>query len=376
MSSLRRVAILGPAPPDRGGIARETELLAAELSRRTAVSWYTYARRYPRWLDPRRFDEDPGRAPAAARPLLDYRSPGSWRRTAEAIASENTEALLLPWWTAFWGLPYRAVMRRLKTLAPATLRVLLCHNVQDHEGGAARRFLALGAFLAADAFIVHSASDGERLRRIRSGAPVLVRPHPVLKVQAPAREEARRRLGLGAEPLLLFLGLVRRYKGVDLLLDAAPAIVRETGASIAVVGEDFPDAADLARRARSSPVRDRILWNDAYVSEEEMVLWLAACDAVVLPYRAISGSGIAARALAAGRPIAAAAIGGLKDAVVPGVTGELFAPGDAAGLAAAAKTVLARGAAFYAPGLAASAEAASWPHYADALMEFVGSVDV
>ncbi len=376
MSPARRLAILGPAPPDRGGIARETALLAAELSRRAAVSWYTYARRYPRWLDPRRFDEDPGLAPAAAVRLLDYRSPLSWKRTAEAIAAQEPEALLLPWWTAFWGLPYRAVMRRLHTLAPRTRRVLLCHNVQDHEGGAARRFLALGAFLAADAFIVHSASDGERLWRIRSGAPVLVRPHPVLTVPAPAREEARRRLGLGAEPLLLFLGLVRRYKGVDLLLDAAPAIVRETGASIAVVGEVFPDAADLGRRARSNPVRDRILWNDAYVSEEEMALWLAACDAVVLPYRAISGSGIAARALAAGRPVAAAAIGGLKDAVVPGVTGELFAPGDAAGLAAAAKTVLARGAAFYSPGLAASAEAASWPRYADAVMEFVGSLDV
>ena len=373
MSATRRVAILGPAPPDRGGIARETALLAAELSGRADVAWYTYSRRYPRWLDPRRFDEDPGLPPAAARPVLDYRSPASWKRTAEAIASEKAGSLLIPWWTAFWGLPYRAVLRRLSTLAPAMRRILVCHNVEDHEGGLTRRFLARGALLSADGFVVHSSDDRDRLARIRPGAPVLFLPHPVRPGPAPDRHGARRRLGLPDGPLLLFLGLVRRYKGVELLLDAAPAIVRETGASIAVVGEVFPDARDLAKRSRLSPVGDRIFWNDAYVPEEDLALWLAACDAVVLPYRAISGSGIAARALAAGRPMVAAAVGGLKAAVVPGVTGERFSPGDAAGLAAAAKTALTRGSAFYADGLLAAAAAASWPRYADALLEFVGA---
>ena len=373
MSPKRRVAILGPAPPDRGGIARETALLAGELSDRAHVdvAWYTFARRYPRWLDPRRFDEDPGLPPAAARRLLDYGSPGSWKRTAAAIASENAEALLIPWWTAFWGLPYRAVMRRLTTLAPATRRILLCHNVEDHEGGLTRRFFARGAFLAADGFIAHSSEDRDRLARIRPEAPALLLPHPVRPGPAPRSEDARRRLGLPDGPLLLFLGLVRRYKGVELLLDAAPSIVRESGATIGVVGEVFPDARDLAKRARLNPVANRILWHDAYLPEEELALWLAACDAVVLPYRAISGSGIAARALAAERPMVAAAVGGLKETVVPGVTGELFAPGDAAGLAAATNTVLARGAAFYAPGLRAAAAAASWPKYVDAILEFV-----
>jgi glycosyltransferase involved in cell wall biosynthesis len=370
VSLTRRVAILGPTPPDRGGIARETGLLAEALARRANVFWYTFSRRYPRWLDPRRFDEDPALVPGDARPILDYRSPLSWKRTAEAIAGGAPEALLLPWWTAFWALPDRAVLRRLARISPKTRRVLLCHNVDDHEGGLFKRFLSLGAFLAADGFLVHATDDRERLARIAPGKPVLVLPHPVVAAPAPPRAEARARLGVDG-PLVLFLGLVRPYKGVDLLLDAAPGIVAATGASIAVVGEVFPDAEDLALRAQRSPVRDHILWRDEYVSEERMSLWLSACDIVVLPYRAISGSGIAARAIAAGRPMAAAAVGGLKDVVVPGVTGELFASGNLAGLVEAVRVGLERGAAFYAPGLAEAAERASWPRYADSLLEFL-----
>jgi hypothetical protein len=105
-------------------------------------------------------------------------------------------------------------------------------------------------------------------------------PHPAAPSAAPEREEARRRLGV-AGPLVLFLGLVRRYKGVDLLLSAAPEIVRSSRASVAVVGEVFPDARDLARRAAASSVRDRIVWKD--VSREEMALWRPDVVALVPP---------------------------------------------------------------------------------------------
>jgi D-inositol-3-phosphate glycosyltransferase len=160
---------------------------------------------------------------------------------------------------------------------------------------------------------------------------------------------------------------------VDVFL-AAPRIVRESGARIAVVGEVFPDASFLARLHRSSPMADRILWKDQYVSEEEMGMWLAASDVVVLPYREISGSAIAARAIGARRPIAAAAVGGLKDIVVPGVTGELFPAGDADGLADAVARVLTRGPAAYAPGLDRAARETSWPRYAERILSFLTSL--
>ncbi len=153
-----------------------------------------------------------------------------------------------------------------------------------------------------------------------------------------------------------------------------PLSSRETGARIAIVGEVFPEARSLEDRWRASSVRDSILWRDEYVSEQEMDRWLAASDVVVLPYRYVSGSGIAARAYAARRPVAAAAVGGLAESVQPGVTGELFAAGDSAGLAAAVRRVLGRGPAHYEPGLARAADQASWPRYVESLLSFLSSL--
>ncbi len=368
-----RIAILGPAPPDRGGIAHETSRLAEELSRLTSVDYFTFSRPYPRWLDPRRFGRDPRLASAPAIPMFDYASPRSWRKTAQQIADRGDLGLIVPWWTSFWAVPIRTLFRRLAPSSPRTRRVLLCHNLKDHESGILKRFLTLGVFSAADAFVVHSAENREELVRRFTPRPVAAIPLPALD-PGEDRAAARRRLGVEG-PLALFLGLVRRYKGVETLLEAAPRIVAESGARIAVVGEVFPDASRLVRLKEASPVARSILWKDQYVSEEEMGMWLAACDVVVLPYREISGSAIAARAIGARRPVAASAVGGLKEMIVPGVTGELFAPGDAGGLADAVGRILARGHAAYATGLDRAAQENSWPRYAERILDFVCSLE-
>jgi glycosyltransferase involved in cell wall biosynthesis len=366
-----RVALLGPAPPDRGGIAHETARLAQELSRLTEIAYLTFSRPYPRWLDPRRFARDERLPVAPAAPILDYRSPRSWRDTARRVEQFGADALVVPWWTSFWGLPVRAIFRRLRGCGAA--RVLLCHNLQDHEAGPIKRFLSLGPFESADAFILHNDENRREIDRRFPARPSVAVPLPALDTTGSDREEARRVLGIDGR-LVLFLGLIRQYKGVELLLEAAPRVVRETGARLAIVGEVFEDAGPIRKLWEASPVRDRILWKDEYVSEEEMARWLAACDVLALPYRRISSSAIAARGIGARRPIAAAAVGGLKEVVVPGETGELFAPGDANGLADAVRRIFERGLEAYAPGLERAAREMSWPRYAERILQFLGDL--
>ncbi len=370
-----KVALVGPAPPDRGGIAQQTALLARALGPHLA-GHYSYSRRYPRWLDPRRFDFSAadGAVPAAAAdlPLLDYASPASWRRTARALAQAGSGALVVAWWTSFWAIPVRALIREVRRIGRSIPPVLLSPNVVEHESAWWKRWLSRGAFDAADGFLVHSGEDRRRLSRLAPGRPSLLFPHPVEPRPRPDRRACREKLGV-RRPLALFLGLVRRYKGADLLLDAATRICRENDAEIAIVGEVFPDARFVAELAEHSSAGERLRLIDRYVTESEMDEWLAACDVVVCPYRAVSGSGIAARAAAAGRPIVASDLEGFRPFVTP-ETGLLVPPGDSTALAGAVGEVLRRGVEAFEPGLARVAAEYSWEKYAAALLAFCGSL--
>jgi glycosyltransferase involved in cell wall biosynthesis len=368
-----RIAVVGPAPPDRGGIAQQTRLLAESLGADLS-GYFGYSRRYPRWLDPRRFDIPPGSAgealPASERRIdcFDYARPASWRKTARAVLDAGSEALIIPWWTAFWALPVRALIREVRKLDRRIPAVLLCHNVVEHETAFWKRLLAGGALEAADAFIVHSEEDRRDLGRRFPGRPALSLPHAVEDRPRPDREASRRKLGV-ARPLVLFLGLVRRYKGVDLLLDAARSIFQGSEAEIAVVGEVFPDAEFIPERARHHPQASRIRLVDRYVAETELDEWLAACDVVVCPYRRVSGSGIASRAIAARRPIVASDLEGFRT-LVTAEAGILFQPGDAGALARAVLSVLEKGTAPFQSGLERLGQRYSWRNYAEQVRGF------
>jgi glycosyltransferase involved in cell wall biosynthesis len=366
------IALLGPAPPDRGGIAHQTRLLAKALGEDLA-GYFSYSRPYPRFLNPRRFDTlESGEDSLCADPILDWANPLSWRRSGRAAVESGARALVAPWWTAFWALPLRGAFREARRLDSSFRNVILCHHVFDHESVPWKKSLAWIGLESADAAIAQSEQDREILESRLSGKPVVVLPHPIEDRPRPDREQARLRLGVEG-PLVLFLGLIRPYKGMDVLFDAAPRIVAETGARIAVVGEVFPDSRGSVDRWMERPVASNFVLVDHYVAEEEMDAWLAACDVVVCPYRKNSGSGIAARAIAARRPIVASNLSGFLPFVSED-TGALVPEDDPRRLADAVIRVLDRGAASYEAALLEVARRHSWRRYAESVARFASGV--
>ncbi len=366
------IALLGPAPPDRGGIAHQTHLLARALGENLA-GYFSYSRPYPRFLNPRRFDTlENAEDSLRAEPILDWANPLSWKKAGAAAVNCGANALVAPWWTAFWALPLRGVFREARRRDPSFRNVILCHHVFDHESAPWKKKLAWVGLESADAAIAQSDQDREILGSRLGDRPVLVLPHPIDERPRPDRDEARRRLGVDG-PLVLFLGLIRPYKGLDVLFDAAPGIVAETGARIALVGEVFPDSRESVEECMKRPVASSVTLVDRYVAEEEMDLWLAACDVVVCPYRKNSGSGIAARAIAARRPIVASDLSGFVP-FVSEASGELVPENDAARLAAAVVRVLRRGVADYEIALSALARRHSWEGYASEVRAFASRI--
>jgi glycosyltransferase involved in cell wall biosynthesis len=206
--------------------------------------------------------------------------------------------------------------------------------VWDHETSPLRAALTRAVLRRADRVVVQNPRAEAELRAELPGKPVAVLPHPSEpRVILSDREEARARLGVPAEaPVFLFAGILRPYKGWDLLLEAFRELRREVPIALLVLaGEPWGDAVRLAAEAedaarsgrRFSRVRSGfsgVRLELRYLSEEERALWFAACDAVVCPYRHATGSGIAADARH-GRPVIGTRVDGLLDVVEEGVSG-------------------------------------------------------
>lgn len=333
------VALVGPVPPWRSGIADQTQRLARAM-RALGVEpqVFTFRRMYPRFLYPGRREEDflEGEE-GTALATLDGLNPLSFYSTSKKILISGPSLVVIPWWTAYFAPHVLLLLSGLSrgssssSLRPTTL--LLCHNVFDHEPHLLTDALTRAVLWRADRFVAQSARNAAEIVRVRPDAHVEVVPHPSEpRAVIPDRAAARARLGVPIDaPVFLFSGLLRPYKGWDVLLDAFPAVRKEFPTALLVLaGEPWGEARDLVARAPAG-VRLEL----RYQPEEERAAWFAACNAVVCPYRHATGSGIAADALAFSRPVIGTAVDGLLGIVEDGKSGLLVPPGDAGALAAA-----------------------------------------
>lgn len=367
-----RIALVGPGRPFRGGIAQHTELLAEALGGRHEVLLLGFRRQYPRWLFGGRSDREPApsdRPSSHAERLIDPWNPLTWWRAAGRLATWEPDLLIIQWWVPFWALCFLALTSAYRRRAGRPAPVLyLCHNVLPHDGaGAAWRWLIRRVLGRADGCLVHSAADEAILRALlglpRDKAPTapeagasrrsadrgVVRPQvfrgylPLFALGRPCPPDlAREALAIEkAAEVVLFFGFVRPYKGLDLLLEAWPAVLRERPrARLLVVGEFWEPVADFRARAEALAVLDSLIIVDRYVPEEDLGTYFGAADLLALPYRSATGSAVLPLALHHGLPVVATAVGGLPDALAEGDCGLLVPAEDKASLAAALLRVL------------------------------------
>jgi glycosyltransferase involved in cell wall biosynthesis len=374
--SVRRVALMGPLPPYRGGIARVGGRLAAALSRRVEVDRVTFSRQYPRTLLPGRTQLEPGDDPGSppAQRLLDSLDPRSWRRTGRFLAEREPGAVLLSHWQPFFVPACLGTLRALRSHARRAPHVsLLLHTVRPHEPFPGSRALVARLLRRADSAVALSATVASQVRAIRPELPLLESAHPAFDdlPDAPPREEARRKLGLPARPTLLFFGFVRSYKGVDVLLDALPRVWERVDAQLVVAGEAVAGGRRLESRLRDLDAREtRLTWRPGYASDAEVSLLFGAADAVVLPYRAGVQSGVLETAFAYGRPVVATHVGAFAEDVREGKDGLLVPPEDAGALAEAIVQLLSGGAERLAPAARARGRERSFDDLAARLLHF------
>jgi len=365
---VRALALIGPSWPLRGGIARTTTLLAGALAARGALAgFFVPERQYPRWLYPGARDTDPRACPRldAAQACFRVMEPRSWRALSRRLAATDADAIVFPYWTSAWA-PLEAYLTRTAE-RPS---VAIVHNAADHDAGWLARRAARTVLRRCDAFLRHGADVARAVDAYRPGTPAAVHPLPPQPRELPERAAARARLGIPPErTAALCFGLIRPYKGVEVLLDAVERLPSESPLTLLLAGEPWGRAGARLRRRLAAPrLAGRVVSRLAWVPEDEAGDWFAAADLAVLPYRTATGSAVASQALGLGLPIVASRVGGLVDIIDDGVDGLLVPPGEPAALASAlSRLVDPATRAALAAGARRTAARWTWNSYADAL---------
>jgi glycosyltransferase involved in cell wall biosynthesis len=366
-----KIDLLGPVYPWRGGIAHHTARLARELKERGHdVVVYNYSRLYPKLLFPgtTQLDRSSDTIDADSLQCIDSMNPLSWVATARRVTQRRPDVLAVAWWHPFFAPPCATIAHRAR--AAGVDVVWLCHNVLPHEPSPVDRLLASLAYSAASRFVVQAEAERARIAPFAGQRRVDVCPHPAYDVFAqPAQgadaAEARASLGVTTSRMLLFFGLIRPYKGLDILIDAVAQLGDLDDLTLYVAGECYGDESVYRAQIERLGLTTRVRFESRYVANEEVPALMLAADVVVLPYRHATQSGVAQVAFACGRPVITTRVGGLPDVVHDGDNGLLVPPVDPTSLAAAIRRFYEPGrAATLAAGAVASAAANTWTQLA------------
>jgi glycosyltransferase involved in cell wall biosynthesis len=226
----------------------------------------------------------------------------------------------------FQWLPVERIDKHL--LPAARPRVLTMHNVIRRE--------AVDLRLAGrmDAVIVHTRHGAELLG---GGDHVHVIPHGSFDYLTTQRDEQPLPPELAAvdSPVVLYFGLVRPYKGVDVLIEALRQV---EGAELWVVGRPLEVSLEHLRLAAPA---GRVRFVDRYVSDAELPAFFRRADLLVLPHRNVDVSGVLFAGLAFGKAMVMSDVGGFRELVSEHGAGRLVRPGDPAALADAIGELLA-----------------------------------
>lgn len=337
---LKKIVLVGPVYPYKGGISHYTGLMYRALRSRYDVSMVSYKMQYPKFLfkkEQKDYSNDTFKIDGTNY-WIHTANPLNLVGTAWKIRREKPDLVIFQWWHPYFAPCYWILCRLL-----GRCRILfVCHNVFPHERFPMDRFLTKLVLRQGDYFITQSKMDAEDLLSIEKDARYVQAVHPTynaFKFEDMSREQARGLLGIGAdERVVLFFGFVREYKGLRHLLRAMPLLRGfGMGVRLLVVGDFGDDRQEYMDLIDELGIGDMLEIHGGYIPDKEVEKYFAASDLVALPYESATQSGIVQIAYGFEKPVVVTDVGGLPDVVTDGETGYVVEPGNPDALAEAVR---------------------------------------
>ena len=321
-----KIAILSCFYPFRGGISQFNACLYEELSKEHVVKAFNFSRQYPEFLFPGKTQyvtEDDEAVPVESESLLDTANPFSYARTYKAIRDWQPDLLIVRYWMSYFapslGYITRKMQRHCKVIS--ILDNVIPHEPHFFDAPLTRYFLkgSTGSVTMCDAV-------ARELLDLKPEATYTVMQHPLYSHFGARKDrlEAEDKLGLvHGKKNLLFFGLIRTYKGLDILLEAFRMLPDEY--QLIIAGEPYGSFEKYQKIIDSIPGKDRISMNLKYIKDSEVTDYFSAADVAVLPYRSATQSGISSVSYHFEVPMIVTDVGGLKETIGERGTG-LVAP--------------------------------------------------
>lgn len=328
----RKCVIIGPAYPLRGGIAQLNESLSRQLTTMGVENViYSFSLQYPDFLFPGKTQKEEGHRDLGAiriRTTINSIAPWTWLSTAKAILEEKPDIIIVRFWIPFMAPALSAICRYVKNRSDVRI-VGLLDNVIPHEHRIGDRTLT-GIFLnTCDHFAVMSSSVMSDLGSFDRSKSRKLLYHPIYDHfgEPIPMAEARERLGLsGSDRVILFFGIVRHYKGLDLLLEAAARMPDRTDLKVLVAGEFYEGKNECLDIIRRNGLEKNVILHDRFIPEHEVKHYFCAANIMAQPYRSATQSGVTQIAYHFGTPMLVTDVGGLPEMVPHAKVGHVCKP--------------------------------------------------
>lgn len=323
-----KISLVGPFPPFRGGIANFNSSLADALSQRHTVKKVSFTTQYPKFLFPGKSQFQSPQSSTNNNRILSSINPLTWKRSVKQILATEPDVVIFSYWMPFFAPSFAALARRIKSKSGAKI-MALCNNITPHEKRFLDNTLTKYFFRHVDYFMVMSKTVEADLHTLVSDPDYIYSPHPIYDQFGPVltKEAARRQLNIDQKNIILFFGLIRAYKGLDILIKSTAVLKSHLkNFKVIVVGECYEDEDKYIEMVKLLAVEDVLDLRFGYAPESEVSKYFSAADLVVLPYKSATQSGIVPIAFNYNTPVVVTNVGGLPEIVPHGKAGYVVTP--------------------------------------------------